>query len=153
METVYVDDTNKATVICPKCKSEKNIDVTNFKDTHKRLKANCKCGEVFRLTLDFRKHYRKKVRIAGEYFVQEKDEKGEIIIEDISMTGIRFASLKPHNISRNDIVELKFTLNNPMRKEITELVKIIWIMDRNVGGQYIDPKSLVWDFICKHTLF
>ena len=112
-----------------------------------QMEAKSRCGEVFRLTLDFRKHYRKKVRIAGEYFVQEKDEKGEIIIEDISMTGIRFASLKPHNISRDDTVELKFTLNNPMRKEITELVKIIWIMDRNVGGQYIDPKSLVWDFI------
>ena len=153
MKTVYVDDTNKATVICPKCKSEKNIDVTNFKDTHKKLKAKCQCGEVYRLTLEFRKHFRRNVQLPGEYFVQEKDERGEVIIEDISMTGIRFASLKPHNISRDDTVELKFTLDNPMRKEITELVKIIWIIDRNVGAQYIDPKSLVWDFICKHNLF
>jgi hypothetical protein len=92
--------------------------------------------------LEYRKHYRKKVRLSGEYFVQRKNEKGEIIIEDISASGIRFASLKPHYISRNDTVELKFTLDNPMRTQIQELVKIIWIIDRNVGAQFIDPKSL-----------
>ena len=119
--------------------------MTNFKDTHKRLKAKCRCGEVFRFTLEYRKHYRKKVLLHGEYFVQGKDEKGEIIIEDISASGIRFASLKPHYISRNDTVELKFTLDNPIRTEIQGLVKIIWIIDRNVGAEYIDPKSLEKD--------
>ncbi len=141
MKKIYVDDSNIATIICPKCSLEKNIDVTNFKDTHKRLKAKCRCGEIFRFTLEYRKHFRKKVRLAGEYVVQGKDEKGEIIIEDISATGIRFASLKPHYISRNDTVELKFTLDNPMRTQIKELVKIVWIIDRNVGAQFIGPKS------------
>jgi hypothetical protein len=145
MERVYVDYTNQVKIICPKCGLEKNINVFKFKDTHKRLKAKCRCGEVFRLTLEFREHYRKKVQLPGEYFVQEKDEKGEIIIEDISVSGIRFASLKPHYISRNDTVELKFTLDNPMRKEIYTLVKIKWIIDRNVGAQYIYPKSLEKD--------
>jgi len=145
VKKVYVDDTNQATIICPKCGFEKNIDVTNFKNTQKKLNAKCRCGEVFRLTLEFREHYSKKVRLHGEYFVQGRDEKGEIIIEDISASGIRFASLKPHYISRNDTVELKFTLDNPMRTEIHKLVKIIWIIDRNVGVQYIDPKSLEKD--------
>jgi hypothetical protein len=95
--------------------------------------------------LEFREHYRKKVRLPGEYFVQGKDEEGEIIIEDISTSGIRFASLKPHNIFRDDIVELKFTLDNPARTEIQELVKIIWIIDRTVGAQFNDPKSLEKD--------
>jgi hypothetical protein len=153
MKNVNVGHTNRVTIICPNCKSEKNIDVTNFKDTNKKLKAKCQCGEVFRLTLDFRKNYRKNVQFAGEYFVQGKDEKGEIIIENISADGIKFASLKPHHISRGDIVELKFTLDDPTKTEIQELVKIIWIINRNVGAQYIDPKSLVWDFISKYNLF
>jgi len=145
MKTVYVDDTNRVRIICPKCGIEKNIDVTNFKDTHKMLKAKCRCGEVFRLTLEYRKHYRKKVRLPGEYLVQGKNEKGEIIIEDISASGVRFASLKPHYISKNDTVELEFTLDNPMRTQIQELVQIIWFIDRNVGEQFIDPKSLKKD--------
>ena len=145
MQKVYVDNTNQVKIICPKCELEKLINVFKFKDTHKRLKAKCRCGEVFRLTLEYRKHYRKKVQLHGEYFVQGKDEKGKINIEDISAGGIRFASLKPHYISRNDTVELKFTLDNPMRTEIHTSVKIKWIIDRNVGGQFFDPKSLEKD--------
>jgi len=145
MKKVYVDDTNQATIICPKCGFEEKTDVTNFKNTQKKLIAKCRCSEVFRLTLEFRKHYRKKVRLHGEYFVQGRDEKGEIIIEDISAGGVRFASLKPHYISRSDTVELKFTLDNSMRTEIHKLVKIKWIIDCNVGAQYIDQKSLEKD--------
>jgi hypothetical protein len=145
MKTFYVDDTNQAIISCPKCGLKKNIDVTDFKNTHKKLKAKCRCGKAFRLGLEFRKYYRKKVQLTGEYFVQEKDKKGEILIEDISMTGIRFASLKPHNISRNDTVELKFTLDNPMKTEIHTPIEIKWIIDHNVGGQFFDPKSLEKD--------
>ena len=145
MKMVYVDDTNQATIVCPKCGFEKNVDVTKFKHTQKKLKAKCRCGAVFRLALEYRKHYRKKVRLHGEYVVQGRDEKGEIVVEDISASGIRFASLEPHYISRNDTVELKFTLDNPMKTKIHKLIKIIWIIDRNVGAQYIDQKSLEKD--------
>ena len=147
MEKVYVDDTNHATITCPKCKLEKNLDVTDFKDSHKRLKAKCKCGEVFRITLEFRKHPRKKVWLNGEYSVQGKDERGEINIEDISLGGVRFASLKPHYISRNDTVELKFTLDNLMRTEIQTPIEVKWIIDNNVGGQFFDPRSLEKDLM------
>ena len=142
MKKVFVDDTNQATIICPKCKLKKNMDVTNFKNTQKKLKAKCRCGEVFRITLEFRKHFRKKVRLNGEYSVHGRNEKGEIIIEDISAGGVRFASLKPHYISRNDTVELNFSLDNPMKTEIHKHVKIKWIIDHTVGAQYINQNSL-----------
>jgi len=29
------------------------------------VKAKCKCGETFRFTIEFRKQYRKKVRLPG----------------------------------------------------------------------------------------
>jgi len=145
MEKFFVGYTNKVTIICPKCGLEKNKIVFKFKDTHKRLKAKCKCGEVFRFTLDFRKYYRKNVQLTGKYFVQGKDETEEILIEDISKTGINFATLKPHNFSKDDLVELKFTLDNPMRMEVRTRVKILWIIDRTVGAQFIDPNLLEQD--------
>ncbi len=149
MGKFYVDENNRARINCHKCGINNNLDVTKFKDTHKRLKAKCRCGEVFRLTLDFRRHYRKNVRVAGEYFVQEKDEKGEILIENISMTGINFATLKPHNFSKDDTVKLIFTLDNPMRTRVQEPVKIIRITDLNVGAQYINQSRMqrIWFFV------
>ena len=146
MEKVYVGYTNQVTIVCPKCGLEKNKIVFKFKDTHKKLKAKCKCGEVFRFSLDFRKYFRKNVRLSGEYFVQEKDEKGEILIENISMAGIHFSTLKPHDFYKDDTVELKFTLDNPMRTSVQKLVKIMWINDHTVGARFNDPKSLDRDF-------
>lgn len=148
IKTVHVDDTNRVAIICPKCRTEKNIDVTYFKDTHKRMKGKCPCGENFRFNLEFRQTYRKNFRLGSEYVVQGKDEKGEILIEEISANGIRFESIKPHNITKDDTVELKFNLDNPMRTEIRELVKIIWTNDRNVGARFIDQSRLkrIWFF-------
>ena len=149
MGKFYVDENNRARINCHKCGINNNLDVTKFKDTHKRLKAKCRCGEVFRLTLDFRKHYRKNVQLAGEYFVQEKDEKDDILIKDISITGINFTTFKPHNFSKGDTVELKFTLDNPMRTRVQELVKIIRTIDRNVGARYINQSRMqrIWVFV------
>ena len=145
MEKVYVGRTNQVKVICPKCELEKNINVFKFKNTHKRLKAKCKFGEEFQLSLDFRKYYRKKVQIGGECFILEKNERDDILIIDISMTGINFTTFKPHNFSKDDLVELKFNLDNPMKTEIHTTIKIKWTNDRNVGAQFDNPKLLEKD--------
>jgi hypothetical protein len=100
MKTVYVDDTDQATIICANCGLSKNLDTTNFKNTQKRVKAKCRCGEVFRFTIEFRKNYRKKVRLPGEYIIKRTREKGEILVKDISMRGIRFETLRPPNFDR-----------------------------------------------------
>ncbi len=105
------------------------------------MKGKCKCGETFQFALEFRKHYRKDVRLSGEYIVQKTREKGEVVIKELSLTGIRFESLKPHQISIDDILEMKFILDNPLRSEIRKLVKVIWVKDRIVGA-YFSEKQL-----------
>jgi len=140
MKKVYVDEANHATIICPKCGFEKTVDVTGFKDSQKRLKAKCNCGETYRFTIEFRTKYRKGVRLPGEYIAKETGERGEIIIRELSLTGVRFESLKPHHISTADTLEVKFKLDDPLRKEIKKLVKVIWIKDRIVGVRYIEKK-------------
>jgi hypothetical protein len=141
VEKVFVGRNNEVKVICPKCGLEKFINVFKFKNTHKRLKAKCKCGEVFRFSLDFRKYYRKKVQLGGECFIHEKNERDDILIIDISKTGVNFTTFKPHNFSRNDTVELKFNLDNTMETEIHTTAKIKWINDRNAGAQFNNTKS------------
>ena len=136
MKKFYVDDTNQATIICPKCRFEKNIDVTDFKDTQKNLKAKCKCGETHQFTIEFRQRYRKDVMLPGEYIIQGK--KGEIIIRDLSMSGIRFESFMPPPISADDTLEVTFRLNNSSRKEIRKAVKVVWVDGLMVGVKFIE---------------
>ncbi len=140
MTTFYVNDTGQATVVCPKCGFAKQIDTTSFKNTQKKLKAKCKCGEVFTFFLDFRKQYRKNVNLPGEYIAAESGERGEIIVENLSLDGIQFVTLRQHQMSTDDAVTVKFRLNNPSRTEIQRTVQIIWTNGYNVGAQYIGPK-------------
>ncbi|MGD2029316.1 MAG: PilZ domain-containing protein [Desulfobacterales bacterium] len=139
MKTVYVYDDNQATIICAKCGFWKNIDTANYKNTKRRLRAKCKCGEVSRFKIEFRKNYRKNVRLPGEYIVKGKGQKGEILVRDISMRGIRFETLKPHKISKNDTLEVKFKLDNKKKSEICKKYKVIRVQGRIVGANYSDP--------------
>ncbi len=140
MEKVYVDENNRARVICPMCGFEKNVDAMNFRDTKDMVKGECKCKETFQFALEYRKHYRKDVRLPGEYIVQKSGEKGDVIVRELSLTGIRFESLKPHQVSKDDILEVKFKLDNPLRSEIRRLSKVIWVKDHIVGAQFNETK-------------
>lgn len=141
MKKIYVNDDNQSTIICPKCAFTKQIDMTNFKNTQKRVKGKCRCGEVFGFTIEFRKNYRKKVRLAGEYNNNGKGKKGKIIVEDLSMDGIRFVNLGSDQISIDDKLEVKFKLDNQMRSEINILVKVVWVKDKMIGTKFSGPKS------------
>ena len=140
MNKVYVDENNRATVICPKCGFEKNVDAMNFKNTTNIVKGKCKCGESFQFAIEFRKTVRRHVNLPGEYIVQGKGQKGEIIIRELSLAGIRFESLRPHQILKDDTLEVKFKLDNPLRKEICKVIKVIWVKDRMVGAQFSEKK-------------
>ena len=140
METIYTDDTNRVSIICPKCGFEQNIDATKFKDTQKKLKGRCRCGEPYQFTIEFRKRYRKDVSLPGEYNLQGKGEKGDIVVRDLSMIGIRFECLNPHHILRDDTVKVKFKLDDPKRSDIQKHVKVVWVEDRIIGAYYIETK-------------
>ena len=141
MYTIYTDDTNQVSIICPKCKLEQNIDTIKFKDTREKLKGKCKCGESYEFTIEHRKRYREGVRLTGEYSILDKEEKGEIIIRDLSMSGIRFECLNPHHISEDDVLKVKFKLDRPKRSEIQKLVRVIRVRERIIGAQFMETKS------------
>jgi hypothetical protein len=140
MKKVYVDKNNQAFVICPKCGFEKFIDATNFRDTKDIVKDECKCKETYQFALEYRQHHRKDVKLSGDYIVLESGKKGEFIVRELSLTGIRFESLKSHQISKDDILEVKFKLDDQKKSEIRKPVKVIWIRDRIVGGHFTERK-------------
>lgn len=140
MYTIYADDTNQVSIICPKCQLEQNIDTTKFKATQEKLKGKCKCGEPYEFNIEFRNRYRKDVNLPGKYIILGRGEKEDIIIRELSLTGIQFESLKPHYILKDDTLEVTFTLDNHWRSKIRKLVKVIWIRDLIIGAHFIETK-------------
>jgi len=140
MNKVYLDDNNQAMIICPNCGFEKNIHAADYNYTTDMVEIQCKCKDGFHFTLEYRKHYRKKVTLPGEYGVQNSNEKGEIIVRELSLSGIRFECLRPHRISTTDTLDVIFKLDNPMRTQIRRVFKAIWVSERMVGAHCIEPR-------------
>ena len=140
MNKVYVDDKNRALIICPKCGFESNVDATSLSTTTNTVNIKCRCRETFQITFEYRKHHRKEVQLPCEYIIQEKREKGEAIIWELSLTGIQFETLRPHKIFTDDILDVKFKLDNPLRSEIRKSAKVIWTKNRKVGAQFSKSK-------------
>ena len=141
MYIIYADETNQVSIICPKCQLEQNIDTTKFKHTPKKLEGKCQCGEPYEYTIEFRNSYRKDVNIPGNYTILGRGEKEDLIIRELSLTGLQFETLKPHYISEDDALEVTFKLDNHWRSEIRKLVKVIWIKDLIIGVHFMETKS------------
>ena len=141
MYTIYADETNQVSIICPKCQLEQHIDTTKFKHTPKKLEGKCQCGEPYEYTIEFRNSYRKDVNIPGNYTILGRGEKEDLIIRELSLTGLQFETLKPHYISEDDALEVTFKLDNHWRSEIRKLVKVIWIKDIIIGVHFMETNS------------
>lgn len=140
MKKAYVDDTNRARIVCTKCGFGRDVDTTGFKGSQKKLKGTCRCGEAYLYTIEFRQRHRKDVMLPGEYLIQGKGEKGEILIRDLSMSGFRFETMRPHHISKGDTLEVKFNLNNPLRTEIQKSANVVRVQDRIIGAYFTETK-------------
>ena len=136
MKKVYVDKNNEAFVICPSCGFEKNVEAKSFRNTKNKVTGKCKCIEGFDFILEYRKHHRKEVRLPGEYINPKTGEKGDVIIRQLSLAGIRFESLGPHKISTDDMLEVRFRLDDPQRSEIRKSAKVMWVRDRLAGTSF-----------------
>jgi hypothetical protein len=136
MNIFWIDDNNQVTITCPKCRLDTKIDAEKLKNGHRNQTLECKCGKNFQFIIEYRKQYRKDVSLPGKYSTQGKGQKGEIIIRDLSLSGIRFESLMSHQFSPDDTLEVTFKLDNPSRKEIRKTVKVVWVDDRIVGAQF-----------------
>jgi hypothetical protein len=138
MYTIYLDDTNRVSIICPSCGLEQNIDTAKFKNTEKKLEGKCSCGEPYQFNIEFRKRYRKDVSLPGEYMFPGIEPKDNIIIRELSFTGIQFEGLMPHKILKDDLLEVNFKLDNRLKSNIRKLVRVIWVREHIIGAQFIE---------------
>jgi hypothetical protein len=56
------------------------------------------------------------------------------------LTGIQFESLNPHKILKDDLLEIKFKLDNRLKSKIRKLVKVIWVRGHIIGAHFIETK-------------
>lgn len=142
MTSFYVDKDNKATIVCPGCGKSKIIDASKYMgvDGPVKIKFKFKCGHcaqkqkktasaeikvnpVHILTLERRKFYRKNVNLPGT-FIDARGKKTEILIIDVSRTGLRFKLEFPWPVKSEDSVSVEFHLDNAAKTLIKKNARV-----------------------------
>jgi hypothetical protein len=134
--TFYVDEDENATLLCPVCRFEKTLDVKSFRGSKNSLRVKCKCGAVFKGLFEYRKTYRKRVKLEGRYAVLTREEHGPILVEDLSLGGVNFVAPEQHGVKVGELLELVFTLDNPWATRITKQVETTSVEERRIGAKF-----------------
>lgn len=142
MNTFYIGKDNKVLITCPSCEHSKQFDFTpdaiqKMRMTLNKCRCKCKCGKAFEGRIEFRRSYRKKVRLPGAYHDLENGMRGEIMVEDLSLGGVRFTVLDLPGIQPGDQVELSFRLDNGKQALVRRMAKVRWVNGHTVGAELI----------------
>jgi len=136
-----------ATFVCPECENVKTIDATKFIKIEKKIKVNCKCpcGHSFQAFLERRNYQRKEITLPGIYSRRingEEVEKGQIVVTDLSRSGIRF---RPHikpAFKIGDHLQIIFNLNDKDKSLIQKKAVIMNISNElNVGLEFCQKET------------
>jgi hypothetical protein len=144
METIkaFVRDDNTVTIVCPNCSMPKNVSVAAFKNKCHFMRVRCPCQTIFRVQLDFRRHYRKPVDLPGIFkSIKPQGMNGEMQIKDISQGGVGFTVPDVHFLDKGHVLTLTFSLDD---KKQTRLVKevVVTSVDKNfIGCSFVEKQA------------
>jgi hypothetical protein len=122
---VFLNDREEGTFTCPACSKGVIRNLSAFAQTRTaiRLKCKCSCGNVYRVLVERRRHFRKPVNLMGIFFFQgakDRPTKGLARIRDISQSGIQFSINSMPDFEIGDKLIIEFTLDDKEHSRIRE---------------------------------
>ena len=133
-KVLFVTSEFKITLTCPECSNRKQVDVSKFMalKTEAKLKAKCKCGNKFAVTLERRRSIRKDVYFPG--WMKCKGNKYKIRVRELSKHGVQIHLLEKAPIESGQQVNIEFTVDDPLQSIITRQVKVKKLFSSTVIG-------------------
>ncbi len=136
-KSFYVGEHGWVTIVCPHCGKAKDLEVCKLPPEKRKLRVRCKCAKIFVANIEYRKKFRKLVQLPGEYVNLDTEDWGKIVVEDISMGGIGFSTVKRHDIKGGDLLELTFTLDTSPPRTVSKKVRVLRVDKLRIGSQYV----------------
>jgi hypothetical protein len=136
-QKVFLSSENTAKIICNACNRNYETDMSSYLNSPNtiQIKAKCKCGHSWTITLEKRRYFRKRVKLQGRYKYQitgRAVSEGVMTLLDLSRTGLKMKIHGEHTLKDGDWIEVEFRLDNSVRTLVNRIVNI-----KNVSGEYI----------------
>ena len=126
---------------CDQCRRTNTV-IANASEEEAR-DIECACGMVYRVILDARQFDRKDTDLSGAYRDPNDSAKtGSMVIENLSFSGLKFRVPTPHSIAYNDLLEIRFNLNNAAQTPVHEQVRIKYVRNDMVGAEFLERNAL-----------
>jgi uncharacterized C2H2 Zn-finger protein len=126
------------TISCPKCNLSRWVEAKSIKRASEAFSIRCRCGEIFKARVDFRKHYRKEVKLGGIYKNLRTGWQGKMTVLDLSLGGIAVKTFVEHDFQMGDSLEVNFNLDDKKTSTVTLRVEVVRIQGQYVGTQIRD---------------
>jgi len=142
----YIRPDNTAVLTCPHCNLQRIIDTDSFKDHKFRLKVRCSCKNVYTAIIEFRKKIRKRTHLRGTYINHsQKDKRGNLIVTNVSVSGLEFSSVDIQNFKVEDELTIQFTLDDEHRTVVRKQAIIRDIRTKSIGCEFPGSGDYAFD--------
>jgi hypothetical protein len=142
----YVRPDNTAVITCPHCSRQKTLEAISFKGHKHKLNVKCACKNVFTVSLEFRRKVRKNVNLRGTYINHsQKNRSGNIVVKNISLSGLEFTSFDVPNFKVDDELTVTFTLHDEHLSEIRKEVTVRGVRQNSIGCEFDGTGDNVYD--------
>ena len=137
--TVHIRDNNAATLVCPACGLVRQIAVAKFRNDRHTLAIRCRCGHVYSVLLDFRRHFRKPTSLAGTYVSRDPAGPGGGVIRilNISRSGVGFTVSGRHRILPGQELQIEFQLTDRNKSVLKRPAVVRTVQDNTVGCEFL----------------
>lgn len=142
----YVRPDHTAVISCPHCGRQKTIQVEAFTGSKSKIKIKCSCKNLFTVNLEFRKRVRKRTSLRGTYINHsKKNARGNIVVKNISVSGLEFSSVDIHHFEIEDELTVEFALDDEQRSDIKKDVVVKDIRNNSIGCEFERSGEFAFD--------
>lgn len=135
-QKVRLTKTYEGVIICPQCQKRQKKALASFLGVATQLRVQCGCGARFRILLELRAYYRKRTQLAGTYTKLASQFSGQIMIVNLSFTGLSFVTTMPPPLQVGDLIELHFRLDDPQQSVLCKRAVVKHVHGTTVGAAF-----------------
>jgi hypothetical protein len=140
---IYVRPDKTVVLTCPHCGNQREVHTSLFKG---KSKLRIKCCDIFRVIIEFRKRVRKTPQLKGTYINHsQKDSKGDLAVQDLSVTGLSFICLSIHIFKMEDELTIEFMLDDEHRTVIRKDAIVRSVRKNAVGCEFTSSGELAFE--------
>lgn len=138
----FVKSDDQAMIVCPICDTAKAISVAQFRNRQHLIKVKCKCGHVFKVHLEFRRHFRKTTELEGTYDLNPPAiGGGKLKVINLSLSGACFEVRGVHDMKIGQQGSLVFTLDNRNESVLFKKVIIKTVKAKQIGCEFVEDRA------------